>query len=83
MIYKTKYNPELTAIFKEEIIAAFSPSLISHDEEPTGVFSLETFQSIVLQRLIVQKKKRNVPLWVLEVHWLMGLQEARKGNLAA
>ena len=22
MIYKTKYNPELTAIFKEEIIAA-------------------------------------------------------------
>ncbi len=61
MIYKTKYNPELTAIFKEEIIAAFSPSLISHDKkEPTGVFSLDVITDYLDRKLLVTATEQDV-----------------------
>ena len=61
MIYKTKYNPELTAIFKEEIIAAFSPSLVSHDkEEPTGVFSLDMIMEYIDRQLLVTVTESDV-----------------------
>ena len=61
MIYKIKYNPELTAIFKEEIIAAFSPSLVSHDkEEPTGVFSLDVITDYLDRKLLVTATEQDV-----------------------
>ena len=61
MIYKIKYNPELTAIFKEEIIAAFSPSLVSHDkEEPTGVFSLDIITDYLDRKLLVTATEQDV-----------------------
>ena len=61
MIYKTKYNPELTAIFMEEIIAAFSPSLVSHDKEkPTGVFSLDVITDYLDRKLLVTATEQDV-----------------------